>query len=294
MANVDRENEADRPPSVPYGDCPNCQRSIPLEVDECSYCRASFGKQSAWTVQPNGQLGPPPPDQSRIQSRKAIQPGLVQNSSAAPGSITSSYRSMDLRRSSPADIFAEASDTSEKLSSLVRGQIFNIQHSIRVDGEVWTKISTLDGLNGFIPASTLTQRVPRVILHQPTAEIRSAPSGQSEIIKTVGSGFPFYYLDDDYSPNQQWNKVIDLDGNIGYLRANTGTQAASVISPETAKAVTKFWGPLSFLLIMNWMLFGAPKWIVDLRIPLFAYLILLPMTPALVIACMSIGRKKRH
>lgn len=44
---------------VAYGDCPNCQSSIPLESTECWECRALFDTTSAWHPKPNGKYGKP-------------------------------------------------------------------------------------------------------------------------------------------------------------------------------------------------------------------------------------------
>ena len=43
--------------TVPYGDCPNCDTSIPVDSEECPKCRALFGAGSAWHLEPNGKYG---------------------------------------------------------------------------------------------------------------------------------------------------------------------------------------------------------------------------------------------
>ena len=44
---------------VPYGTCPNCKSSVPVDSESCPGCQASFGQEAAWSIAPNGKLGPP-------------------------------------------------------------------------------------------------------------------------------------------------------------------------------------------------------------------------------------------
>ena len=74
--------------AVPYGDCPKCHASIPVESADCVKCGAIFGAGASWKVFSNDKSGPSYSDLKRAATKTSTKSApivAVEPPEATPG-----------------------------------------------------------------------------------------------------------------------------------------------------------------------------------------------------------------
>lgn len=115
-------------------------------------------------------------------------------------------------------VYAEASDQTLSITSLRKGDEFELGKVSRKKKEVWVEVTLDSGQTGFINGETKIFVIKKVQFFADNIEAHEAPTNESAVIKTYPKKTIVTAVGYESDAAKGWVKIIDAEGLTGYVR----------------------------------------------------------------------------
>ena len=115
-------------------------------------------------------------------------------------------------------VYAEASDQTLSITSLRKGEEFELGKVSRKKKEVWVEVILDSGQTGFISGETKIFVIKKVQFFADNIEAHEAPTNESAVIKTYPKKTIVTAVGYESDEAKGWVKIIDAEGQTGYVR----------------------------------------------------------------------------
>ncbi|EKD87852.1 MAG: hypothetical protein ACD_35C00171G0004 [uncultured bacterium] len=115
-------------------------------------------------------------------------------------------------------VYAEASDQTLSITSLRKGDEFELGKVSRKKKEVWVEVTLDSGQTGFISGETKIFVIKKVQFFADNIEAHEAPTNESAVIKTYPKKTIVTAVGYESDEAKGWVKIIDAEGQTGYVR----------------------------------------------------------------------------
>jgi len=146
-----------------------------------------------------------------------------------------------------APIYATLQDQSVSIATLHRDEEFELGEVKRNKRKIWVTVTLDSGVKGFISGESHIYALKKVQLLDPTAKLRSAPSKESALVKTLQKGDIFTTLKVEKTDEGGWVMVRDESNSEGYIFGKTKIRVLQEMKRSDAKRTLILGGVMSVL-----------------------------------------------
>ncbi|MRS04070.1 SH3 domain-containing protein [bacterium] len=132
-------------------------------------------------------------------------------------------------------VFAEPSDQTLSITSLKKGDEFELGKVSRKKKEVWVEVTLSSGQTGFITGETKIFVIKKVQFFADNIESHEAPSQESAVIKTYPKKTVVTAVGYESDEGKGWVKIIDADGVTGYVKGEAKIRVYQEATKENGK-----------------------------------------------------------
>lgn len=132
-------------------------------------------------------------------------------------------------------VFAEPSDQTLSITSLRKGDEFELGKVSRKKKEVWVAITLASGQTGFINGETKIFVIKKVQFFGDNIEAHETPMHDSPVIKTYPKKTVVTAVGYESDEAKGWVKIIDADGTTGFVRGESKIRVYQEPTKENGK-----------------------------------------------------------
>jgi hypothetical protein len=118
-------------------------------------------------------------------------------------------------------VFAEPSDQTLSITSLKKGDEFELGKVSRKKKEVWVEVTLDSGQIGFITGETKIFVIKKVQFFADGIEAHETPSPESAVIKTYPKKTVVTAVGYESDEGKGWVKIIDSEGLTGFVKGES-------------------------------------------------------------------------
>jgi hypothetical protein len=132
-------------------------------------------------------------------------------------------------------VYGEPSDQTLSITSIKKGEEFELGRVSRKKKEVWVEVTLASGQTGYIPGDTKIFVIKKVQFFGDGIEAHEAPLPDSPVIKTYPKKSVVTAIGFEKDEAKGWVKIIDTDGVIGYVRGESKIRVYQEATKENGK-----------------------------------------------------------
>lgn len=132
-------------------------------------------------------------------------------------------------------VFGEPSNQTLSITSLKKGDEFELGKVSRKKKEVWVEVTLASGQTGFISGETKIFVIKKVQFFADNIEAHEAPSPESAVIKTYPKKTVVTAVGYESDEGKGWVKIIDQDGLTGYVKGESKIRVYQEATKENGK-----------------------------------------------------------
>lgn len=132
-------------------------------------------------------------------------------------------------------VFAEPSDQTLSITSLKKGEEFELGKVSKKKKEVWVEVTLASGQTGYITGETKIFVIKKVQFFADNIEAHESPSLDSAVIKTYPKKTVVTAVGYEKDEAKGWVKIIDADGLTGYVRGEAKIRVYQEATKENGK-----------------------------------------------------------
>lgn len=132
-------------------------------------------------------------------------------------------------------VFGEPSNQTLSITSLKKGDEFELGKVSRKKKEVWVEVTLASGQTGFISGETKIFVIKKVQFFADNIEAHEAPSAESAVIKTYPKKTVVTAVGYESDEGKGWVKIIDQDGLTGYVKGESKIRVYQEATKENGK-----------------------------------------------------------
>ncbi len=132
-------------------------------------------------------------------------------------------------------VFGEPSNETLSITSLKKGDEFELGKVSRKKKEVWVEVTLASGQTGFISGETKIFVIKKVQFFADNIEAHEAPSPESTVIKTYPKKTVVTAVGYESDEGKGWVKIIDQDGLTGYVKGESKIRVYQEATKENGK-----------------------------------------------------------
>jgi len=134
-----------------------------------------------------------------------------------------------------ARVLQDPSIESISLTSLHKGEEFEIGKVIRKKKEVWVTVITSSGITGYIAGDTHIFAIQKVEAIGNDLELHASPDSESEVLLTIPKRTEFTVRGLEKMNEEDWYLSETSDGVKGYIRAGAKLRAKPEVTRNSAR-----------------------------------------------------------
>jgi uncharacterized protein YgiM (DUF1202 family) len=134
-----------------------------------------------------------------------------------------------------AKIYSEPSDQTLSLTTLQKGDEFELGKVSRKKNDVWVEVILPSGVKGFIPGATHIFEVKKVQFLSKSNDMHKEPNADSEIIKNYPQNVAVTAIGVEKDDDKGWVKVIDEQGTVGYVKGDIRIRLVQEVTTTSGK-----------------------------------------------------------
>ncbi len=132
-------------------------------------------------------------------------------------------------------VFAEPSDQTLSITSLKKGDEFELGKVSRKKKEVWVEVTLDSGQKGFITGETKIFVIKKVQFFADGIEAHETPAQESPVIKTYPKKTVVTAVGYESDEGKGWVKIVDAEGLTGFVRGESKIRVYQEPSKENGK-----------------------------------------------------------
>jgi hypothetical protein len=132
-------------------------------------------------------------------------------------------------------VYAEPSDQTLSITSIKKGEEFELGKVSRKKKDVWVQVTLDSGQIGYIPGNTKIFVIKKVQFFSDGIEAHEAPSAESPVIKTYPKKSIVTAVGFEKDDTKGWVKIIDADGLTGFVRGESKIRVYQEATKENGK-----------------------------------------------------------
>jgi uncharacterized protein YgiM (DUF1202 family) len=132
-------------------------------------------------------------------------------------------------------VFAEPSDQTLSITSIRKGEEFELGKVTKKKKEVWVEVTLSSGQTGFISGETKIFVIKKVQFFGDGIEAHESPSKDSPVIKTYPKKTVVTAVGYESDDAKGWVKILDADGLTGYVRGESKIRVFQEPTKENGK-----------------------------------------------------------
>lgn len=132
-------------------------------------------------------------------------------------------------------VYAEPNDQTLSITSLRKGDEFDLGKVSRKKKEVWVEVTLDSGQTGYISGETKIFVIKKVQFFADNIEAHESPSQESTVIKTYPKKTIVTAVGFESDEGKGWVKIIDAEGVTGYVRGEAKIRVYQEASKQNGK-----------------------------------------------------------
>lgn len=132
-------------------------------------------------------------------------------------------------------VFAEPSDQTLSITSLKKGDEFELGKVSRKKKEVWVEVTLDSGQKGFITGETKIFVIKKVQFFADGIEAHETPAQENPVIKTYPKKTVVTAVGYESDEGKGWVKIVDAEGLTGFVRGESKIRVYQEPTKENGK-----------------------------------------------------------
>jgi len=155
-------------------------------------------------------------------------------------------------------VFAEPSNQTLSITSIRKGEEFDLGKVSKKKKEVWVEVTLGSGQTGYISGETKIFVIKKVQFFGDGIEAHEAPSKDSLVIKTYPKKTVVTAVGYESDEGKGWVKILDADGLTGFVRGESKIRVYQEPTKENGKK-QMYTGGMFAILAAAFYIFSVSK-----------------------------------
>lgn len=157
-----------------------------------------------------------------------------------------------------ARVWQEPSAEAISITSIDKGDEFEVGKVIRKKKETWVTITLDNGLTGYIPGDTQIFAIQMVEAIGNDIEVLESASDESPVLSVIPKKTAFVVRGAEKVDEDTWYRVEDGEGVKGYMKAGPRLRVRPQVTPQSARKMMITGGIFTVAGVLLYFIFPAP------------------------------------
>lgn len=132
-------------------------------------------------------------------------------------------------------VYQEPADESISITTLRKGEEFEIGKVIRQKKSTWVTVTLENGFKGYITGDTQIFAVQKVEAIGNDLEVHESPNADSPVLTVIPKKTQFVVRGAEKVDEDTWYRVTDADGVVGFIKAGARLRVRPEVTMESAR-----------------------------------------------------------